>query len=55
LTEALALADECGAVGLREAVARRLAATGATPGPPRRVNTLSPRLRRVAHLSAEGL
>jgi tetratricopeptide (TPR) repeat protein len=55
LAEALALADDCGALGLRGAVARRLAATGATPGPPRRAGTLSPRLRRVAQLSAEGL
>ncbi|NUT98845.1 MAG: hypothetical protein HOY78_43270, partial [Saccharothrix sp.] len=55
LTEALALADDCGATGLRDTVARHLTATGATPMPPRAVNTLSPRLRRVAHLTAEGM
>lgn len=55
LTEALALADDCGAIGLRDVVARRLAAIGATPDHPRRANALSPRLRRVAQLSAEGL
>lgn len=47
---ALALADECGALGLRADLARRL---GAPPGPSR-VNALDPRLRRVARLSAEG-
>ncbi len=53
-TEALGLADECGAIAQREAVARHLTAIGATPDRPRRANALSPRLRRVAHLAAEG-
>lgn len=54
LGEALVLADECGAIALREVIARRLTATGATPARPRRSNALSPRLRRVAQLTAEG-
>ncbi|NUT51205.1 MAG: hypothetical protein HOV94_28460, partial [Saccharothrix sp.] len=54
LADALALADECGAVGVREVVARHLAATGATPDRPRRGNALPPHLRRVARLTAEG-
>ncbi|MBB5803670.1 DNA-binding NarL/FixJ family response regulator [Saccharothrix ecbatanensis] len=54
-TEALALADECGAIALREDIARRLAVTGANADHPRPANALSPRLRRVAELSAEGL
>ncbi|XVV06039.1 helix-turn-helix transcriptional regulator [Actinosynnema sp. CA-248983] len=55
LTEALALADDCGTNGLRNTIARHLAATGTTPTPPRPANMLSPQLRRVAQLSAEGM
>ncbi|MEV6910219.1 AAA family ATPase [Amycolatopsis sp. NPDC051071] len=54
LREALALADECGAVTLRDVVARRLHRAGVTPGGQKQVNVVSPRLRRIAHLAAEG-
>ncbi|MFJ7215304.1 ATP-binding protein [Amycolatopsis sp. NPDC098790] len=53
-TEAVALADECGAPALRKDVARQLGDMGVTAEPPPRVNALSPRLRRVAQLAAEG-
>ncbi|MEV0678577.1 hypothetical protein AB0I60_18870 [Actinosynnema sp. NPDC050436] len=52
--EALAPADDCGALALRADTARRLTALGTTPDRPRRVNALSPRLRRVAEPAAEG-
>ncbi|MCS7475604.1 AAA family ATPase [Umezawaea endophytica] len=54
LGEALVAADECGAVALRDVVARGLGRTGVTPDGPKPVNLVSPRLRRVAHLAAEG-
>jgi DNA-binding NarL/FixJ family response regulator len=50
LTEALTLADDCGALSLRATVARKL---GVDPRP-RGVNTLSPHQQRVAHLAADG-
>jgi DNA-binding NarL/FixJ family response regulator len=53
-TEAVALADECGALALRKDLAERLGRIGITAGRPPRVNALSPRLRRVAELAAEG-
>ncbi|TQM84844.1 AAA ATPase-like protein [Saccharothrix saharensis] len=54
LTEALSLADECGALALREVIARHLAATGVTPAAPPRGNALPPHLARVARLTADG-
>ncbi|MGW4642766.1 helix-turn-helix transcriptional regulator [Sphaerisporangium sp. NPDC004334] len=52
LSEALTLADECGALGLADAVARRL---GDAPHlQRRRTNALDPRRRRVALLAADG-
>jgi DNA-binding CsgD family transcriptional regulator len=51
LADALALADECGALSLRAALVRRL---GSDPRP-RKVNTLTPRQQRVARLAADGL
>ncbi|MDQ7808574.1 AAA family ATPase [Amycolatopsis sp. A133] len=53
-TEALALADEGGALALRKDLARHLGTIGVTAEPPPRVNALSPRARRVAQLAAEG-
>ncbi|MFL6119082.1 ATP-binding protein [Actinophytocola sp.] len=50
LSEALALADECGALSLRTTLSRKL---GAEPRP-RRVNALTPRQQRVARLAADG-
>ncbi len=54
ITEAVALADECSAPALRHDLARQLGHLGATAERPPRVNALSPRLRRVADLAAEG-
>jgi DNA-binding NarL/FixJ family response regulator len=53
-TEAVALADECGALGLRTDLTAHLGRIGITAERPPRVNALSPRLRRVAELAAEG-
>jgi tetratricopeptide (TPR) repeat protein len=53
-TKAVALADECGALTLRKDLARQLGHIGITVARPPRVNALSPRLRRVAELAAEG-
>jgi DNA-binding CsgD family transcriptional regulator len=50
LSDALALADECGATSLRTAVARQL-----DPHPrPRRVDVLDPSRQRVVRLAADG-
>jgi DNA-binding NarL/FixJ family response regulator len=55
LINALALADECGALSLRTALARQLGSIGAVVDlRQRRVNTLSPRQLRIAQLAAEG-
>ncbi|GAA1287954.1 AAA family ATPase [Saccharothrix xinjiangensis] len=54
LTRAVALADECGAPALREDLAGQLGRLGVTADPPPRLNALSPLLRRVARLAAEG-
>ncbi|MFJ1768217.1 ATP-binding protein [Amycolatopsis sp. NPDC088138] len=54
LTEAVTLADDCGALALRKDLAEQLGRLGVTAGRPPRVNALSPRLRRVAELAAQG-
>jgi DNA-binding CsgD family transcriptional regulator len=51
LTDAVAMADECGALSLRAALTRKL---GSDPRP-RKVNNLTPRQQRVARLAADGL
>jgi tetratricopeptide (TPR) repeat protein len=53
-TEAVTLADECDALALRKDLGRQLGDIGVTAERPPRVNTLSPRSRRVAQLAAEG-
>ncbi len=54
LTEAVTLADECGALALRNDLTRQLGTIGVTAERPPRANALSPRSRRVAQLAAEG-
>lgn len=54
LTDALALAEGCGALSLRTTVAQRLVQAGGAAAPVRRVSTLHPRERRAAHLAAQG-
>jgi DNA-binding CsgD family transcriptional regulator len=54
LTDALALADECGALSLRTAVSQRLVQAGGAATPARRTSTLHPREQRAAHLAAQG-
>ena len=50
LSDALAVADECGAMSLRAPLVRKL---GSDPKP-RKVNALTPRQQRVARLAADG-
>jgi tetratricopeptide (TPR) repeat protein len=52
LSEALTLADECGALSLGNAVASRLGSTSGRRG--RRINALDPRRQRIARLAADG-
>jgi DNA-binding NarL/FixJ family response regulator len=48
------LADECGALALRKDLARQLGHIWVTAGQQSRISALSPRLRRVAVLAADG-